>query len=326
MQADIAHGISQVRRKMTVSRPPSGDPGSQPDKALHFLTATQADQMRWLVRQACAERGIEVTVYADHVRSSRGDEFGLWNVAAACHNDARGEPAWPVIISEHVGALLARMGRPGIGDLTLAELQSRIYAKLFRADDLPSRQGLSYLREPVPGLVESLVADFPDTVSWLHDNDVERLGGVAALRELGLSNLRALPVEQHRHIATGDGGTFEVLLGESVYTASRALVMPHLLEQVMGPVDPGNGVLFALAARNQLAIHVISNQSAIPSLRQLARFALAGFDDGVGSLSPDVFWWRDGTWTQVTRAEPGKTISVLPVPSLREIVARLGSG
>jgi hypothetical protein len=71
---------------------------------------------------------------------------------------------------------------------------------------------------------------------------------------------------------------------------------------------------------------VIRDQSAVPSLRQLARFALAGFDDGVGPLSPDVFWWRDGTWVQVTRVESGKTITVLPNPSLRQVIGQLGGG
>jgi hypothetical protein len=300
-------------------RRPGGGDGSQ-DPDLPFLTVAEADRVRFLARQAFAESGREVAVHGGHVRDDHGDEFGLWNVAAACHSDPRGEPAWALIVAEHVRKLVAHVDHRDLTGLTPGEAQSRTYAKLFRADDFPSREGFSYLRDPVPGLVEGLVVDFPDAVSWLRDSEVERFGGLARLREAGLANLRALPVEQRRHMAAPDGATFEVLLGESVYTASRVLVMPDLLAQLLGPVDARHGVLAAIAARNQVAIHVISGRSAVPSLRLMARFALTGFADGTGPLSPDVFWWRDGTWTQITTAENDGTISVLPNPDLMHTI------
>jgi hypothetical protein len=78
-------------------------------------------------------------------------------------------------VAQHVGALLTHIDRRDLDGLTPGDVQSRTYAKLFRADDLPSREGLSYLRESVPGLVESLVVDFPDALSWLRDSEMERL-------------------------------------------------------------------------------------------------------------------------------------------------------
>jgi hypothetical protein len=219
--------------------------------------------------------------------------------------------------------LLAHVDHDDLAGLTPEEAQSRTYATLFPADDLPFLEGFSYLRDPVPGLVEGLVVDFPDAVSWLRDSEVGRFGGLTRLRAAGLANLRALPVEQRRHMAAPEGGTFEVLLGESVYTASRVLVMPDLLAQMLGPVDARHGVLAAMAARNQVAIHVISGRSVVPSLRLMAHFALAGFADGVGPLSPNVFWWRDGTWAQMTEAESDGTISVLPNPELVHMIQQL---
>lgn len=308
---------------MAVLRRRSGGSGSSQDDHLPFLTVAEADRVRFLVRQAFAELGREVVVHAGHVRDDHGDEFGLWNVAAACRQEPQGEPAWALVVAEYVRKLLAHVESRDLDGLTPEEAQSRTYAKLFPADDLPSGEGLSYLREPVPGLVESLVLDFPDAVSWLRDSEVERFGGLTVLREAGLANLRALPVEQRRHIATPDGGSFEVLLGKSVYTASRVLVMPDLLMQMLGPVDTSYGVLAAMAARNQVAIHVISGRSVVQVLRQMAHFALAGFGDGVGPLSPNVFWWRDGAWTQISQVESDGTISVLPNPDLIHMIQQL---
>jgi hypothetical protein len=97
---------------------------------------------------------------------------------------------------------------------------------------------------PVPGLVDSLVVDFPDTVGWLTASQVVKFGGKDALREAGLANLHALPPLQVKHMTAADGGTFEVLLGESVYTASRVLVMEDLLEQALSPAaETTHGVL-----------------------------------------------------------------------------------
>jgi len=92
---------------------------------------------------------------------------------------------------------------------------------------------------------------------------------------------------------------------------------------MLGPVDTSYGVLAAMATRNQVAIQVISGRSAVPSLRQMARFALAGFTDGAGPLSPNVFWWHDGAWAQITPAESDGTIRVLPGPDLTRMIQQL---
>ena len=308
-------------------REEAGGAGSSRDGCLSFLSAARADRVRYLVRQAFAERGRQVTVHLGYVRDDQGSEFGLWNVAAACHGDPRGELAWPAIVAEHVSSLLKHVDGHPLDGLTAREVRSRTYVKLFPADALPSGGGLSHLDGTVPGLVDSLVVDFPETVDWLTASQVAKFGGKDALREAGLANLRALPSGQRKHMAAADGGTFEVLLGESVYTASRVLVMEDLLEQALGPAaETTYGVLAAMATRNQVAMHAICGRSVVPSLRLMARFALAGFRDGTGPLSPNVFWWRDGRWTQVTRQRPDGTITVINDPDLAGMIRHLEGG
>jgi hypothetical protein len=142
--------------------------------------------------------------------------------------------------------------------------------------------------------------------------------------EIKLANLCALPLEQRKHITTPDGGTFEVLLGSSVYTASRVLVMEDLLAQALGPeTDARYGVLAAMATGNQVAIHVIRGRSVVPSLRQMARFALAGFSDGTGPLSPNVFWWQEGRWAQLTQWETDGSVRIIDNPELIRTLQRI---
>jgi hypothetical protein len=228
------------------------------------------------------------------------------------------------VVAEYVRSLLEHVDHGSLDGFADEDVRSRTYVKLSPADALPSREGLAYLDETVPGLVNALVVDLPHAVSWLTDTEVKRFGGKTALREAGLANLRVLPVEQRKHMQAPDGGTFEVFLGESVYTASRVLVMEDLLARVPGlRVDGSHGVLAAMATRNQMAVHVIRDRSVIPSLRLMARFAVAGFTDGTGPLSPNVFWWRDGHWTQITRCESDRAISVIDDPDFISMIEQI---
>jgi len=276
--------------------------GDGEDTYLTFLTEAQANRVRMLTRQAFAERGREVLVFGDHVRDDQGTQFGLWNVAVACKNEPRGEPAWPGVIAQHVQTITATSDSNPFLGVSPDDIRSRTYVRLVPADQLPPerRKNYSYMRELAPGLLEALALDLPDAVVTFGDQQVEQFGGLAALREAGLANLRALPVEQHERLDAPGGGHFELLLGESVYTASRVLVMPELVRQLFGPVDTRYGVLAAVAHRHQAALHVIRDQSVIPSINDMATFALVGYSDSAGSLSPNVYWWRDGTWRRIS--------------------------
>ena len=100
--------------------------------------------------------------------------------------------------------------------------------------------------------------------------------------------------------------------------------MDDLLKHAPGAeTGTPHGVLAVMATRNQIAIHVIRGRSAVPSLRLMARFALAGYSDGIGRLSPNVFWWRDDRWAQVTRLDTDGTIRVIDDPDLTSTIKRL---
>jgi hypothetical protein len=307
---------------------PSQDPGGDTagrDRHLTFLTEAQASRVRMLVRQAFAERGREVEVFAGHVRDDHGAEFGLWNVAVSCRDEPEGERAWPRVVARHVESVIAAADTADVfAGLSAEEVRSRTYAKLWPVTAFPQRGRFRYMREIAPGLLDSLVLDLPDSVAGISDSEVERFGGLDGLREAGLANLRALPVEERQRMDAPDGGNFEVLLGQSVYTASRVLVMPDLLRQMLGPVDAGYGVLAAMANRHQVALHVIRDRSVLPSISHLARFAVLGYSGSLGRLSPDVYWWRDGAWQRISEADGKGAVRVHVSAELGRVLDEVG--
>jgi len=276
------------------------------DQYLTFLTADQASRLRVLVEEAFAAQGRTVTVTGDHARDEQGMHFGLASVAAQCQA-AASEAEWPDIVAGHVRRVQAMAAADVLADATPEQALAQTYAMLYAANPaLSPDSGYGYAREALPGLLEVLAFDSPDSFRLLTDGDINRLGGVTALRQAGRANLRALPVESAERVIPADGVEFDVLSGESVYTASRALVLGDTLGQ-LGQAEPPRGVLACLPSRHQLAVHPIGGQApAITPLSEMAQFAQACFSQGIGRLSPHVYWWHDGGWEQVSTVRDGR--------------------
>ncbi len=314
-------GLFRRRRQDPDDTPPTP---ADPDDALPFLGVDDAQQVRALVRRAFADRGLEVSVHPDHVLDDSGRGFGLWNVAAACHQDERGRTAWPEVIDQHVARVLASMDAPDpFEGLTPDDARERTYARLYERDAVPDLSDFPH-QEFAPGLVEMLALDLPETIAVYNDERAAALGGPARLREWGMANLRAEPVEHHERLELPDGARFDVLLGSSAYTASRALLMPWLAAEVAGEEAGSHGWLLSVPNRQQVVWHVIRDLSVIPSIQAMAGFTAAGFSDSPGPLSPHVYWWDGAGYQQLTQYDADGALSVVVGEELQAMLERLG--
>ena len=282
-------------------RRPPGAPSTVPDAAFPYWSSDQAQRFRALVRAALAEAGVEATVYADYAEDAGSRKFGLGNLAAVCHNDHRGERAWRKIVQNHVRAILSGMdGQSPFDTMPASAILAATYLRLMPAEDvLPN---MSYARPVAPGLAEVFNLDLPATVTYFTDDHVSSLG-YTALREAGLTNLSAVPVDKHETLEH-NGGTVEVLLGESVFTASLLLVLEQVLDRYGLTADPDLGAFVGVPNRHQLDFHIPADARAIPSLNVLAAFTAAGYRDAAGVLSPNVYWWRPSGLRRISNLTP----------------------
>ena len=115
-------------------------------------------------------------------------------------------------------------------------------------------------------------------------------------------------------------GRFTAVRGESLFTASLALVLPEAMERFSGDDDWGRGVLLAVPSRYELLYRPIDAADARVALQHMVEAAFLGFQDEVGPLSPDVFWVRKQKWVQVTTSAGGKP-RILRGTGLREALA-----
>ncbi|MFF0434489.1 hypothetical protein ACFYU9_19930 [Streptomyces sp. NPDC004327] len=294
------------------------------DPEFSYFSEREAALFRGRVRAAFAELGLEVTVYADHVTDNAGRRFGLGNLAAVCHQDPRGTRVWPRMIDRHVRLVVRALEGPSALDtLPPEQIRAQLYPRVVSGDGIdPGTFG--YARSVAPGLYEVLALDLPESVMTLTDEALERLGDPARLRARALDNLRGLPVEGHETVKDADGMRFEVILGDSFYTASRVLDLDAVVRRVTGRPLTDDGALVAMPFRHQLAFHPIRDTTIVPALGAMASFAASGYEDTPGAISPYVFWWRGGTLTQLSEhGEEDGQLRIVVGDEFQELLERL---
>lgn len=309
--------------------PAPGAQESAPDAELGFFARHDADRFRATVREVLAEEGYEVSVFPGHVETDDGRRWGLWNVAATAHNDERGPGAWAEVVRSHFHTLFAA-DRVSLDDLGDEEYLARLHLRLVEEASLGTLapDGFGHALPWAEGVVRLPVVDLPDTVAIPVETELRRRGDLAKLLDRAHRNTADLvvtePLEAER--VEHEGRWFWCVLGESFLTASLALVLPRLVERIEPGADLSQGVVFAVPYRHQVDFRVVdSAAAALDALLLIPRFAVLGFEDSAGPLSPHTYLWRDGEVSQLTRFDDGR-LAVVPGPYLEDVLASDDSG
>jgi hypothetical protein len=291
-------------------------PDEPSDETLSELTVSDAQRLRDLVRGSMATAGYEVTVYAGHVEDADGRQFGLGSLARRLADPRLPGKKWPEVVGDHVRRLLASVDGPDEFDVPTENLLERTYLRLYEADSLPDAGWWTYGREALPGVLELLALDLPDSVATFNDEQVTK-HGLDRLRTAGLRNLRREEADER---ATYDG--VEILVG-SMFMASTVLVLREVVLRTTGEAHLPNGVLVAVAVRHQLLYHVPRDAGMVNALNAMAGNAVAGYDMEVGPISPHVYWWQDGYFQQITHRDDDGRIEVRVEGGFGEVFTRL---
>ncbi|MGW7364313.1 immunity 49 family protein [Streptomyces sp. NPDC054841] len=295
-----------------------GKGSAAPDPHLPALSIEQAEHLRDLVREYHSGRGIPVTVAGGTVTASQGTS-SLYNLAEFCR---RADPrAWSQLVEQRFNALDNAAQAPME---TPDQILPRAYLRLAPDDALPPEAAASfqYARHVAPGLLETLALDLPDSVRLLDDKAVARVG-LEQLRAAGRANLVKEPVE-YEVTRTESGAELHIVSGESMFVASKALVLDDFYRSVAGRELPVEGALFTVPSRHYLAFHPIEDHHVVDAVNDLAAFGLGAHQDNPGPLSPRVYWWHKGVVSCLTHIdEATRSFSIVPPDELMDIMRRL---
>jgi hypothetical protein len=211
---------------------------------------------------------------------------------------------WPALVADHVGTIITAIEEPlDLSDFSLVRglLRSRVYP-------VEARTGRLISRPFADGLIEAIVADTPTTVRTIVTDDARTWPvTLDELFAVGRDGVRADgPLECDVIDDTG----IRVLEGSTFYAATHLVWLGSYL-------DPGpHGALAVAPTRSTIAACAIRKSTATVTAERLHAFARDAYEDGPGSLSPDLFWWRDGRLTLLQTRDDGTQVR-LPAGFMR---------
>ncbi|MFI0895513.1 hypothetical protein [Streptomyces sp. NPDC020983] len=200
-----------------------------------------------------------------------------------------------------------------------------VYLRLVAEESIPAqaRDRFGYLRPLAPDLLAGIALDTPDEVRVLSDREVA-LVEWDTLLAAARANLLREPVG-YDTVALPGGAVLHILgHPESVFAASKLLVLEEAVRAAGGPAIPDEGVLLVVPNRHNLVFHPLDGPHVAEAVNALAQFGQGAYEDGPGRLSPRVFWWRAGALTSITHFdEAGRVSSIAPPGELMAVMRRL---
>ncbi len=225
-------------------------------------------------------------------RGGRSSDYGLTNLAQVCHGLARHE--WAATVAGHFQSMLAAEDAQAQLDERARDFDA--IRSIFKVRFFPdARLGGIYPERPAswqvaPGLVASFVYDLPTTVASVSAAHIEGWGqGHDALLAVALENIRHDSVEGRRIADEGPSSAI-ACVADHFFVASHAFLLGERV-----PAEAKHGAVFSVPHRHALLYAPILDIGIVQSINRLIVIAGSLFNQGPGSISPSLYWWRNGS-------------------------------
>ncbi len=208
-----------------------------------------------------------------------------------------------------------------VDELSREQLLAQIRTRVLAVDAL-TMGGIDmsgYARPVADDLAVVLCVDFPETVTYVSGADAARLGDLDELFRAGQANTDDEPIDQIEHVAE-HGVT--IVDGTSVFTSSKVLNMPALLER-MDVADAPHGVVFAVPDRGIVVLHVIADLSSVEAIGRVALIGRSLHDDAVYPVSPHTYHWHRGTLARISEFSETGELALRPTEDLMTVINSL---
>jgi hypothetical protein len=252
------------------------------------------------------------------VRLRNGRSLGLLQLAQHCHLAHR--DVWHDLISSHLRTMTAHLGDI-VEPFSMFDLRIRLVPDTPADADTFRRFGARPFAE---GIVALLAVDVADAVRCVPADEAIELGwdvDEAWASAIVQTELLEIPEELHT-IDLGDAVLFHVF-GERPFTASMVGVVDRLIGSVSQIGD--HGAIVSIPLRHSILVHPIVDDSADAAITGLVPISRQLYKQGPGSVSPHLYWWRNGhlTWIPTVFEDDGGAVEYYAPPELSEILATL---
>ncbi|HEX7195899.1 MAG TPA: hypothetical protein VF364_03590 [Candidatus Limnocylindria bacterium] len=301
----------------------SPEPG--PDWA-RPMSRTDAIAFEMAVGAEIERRGLTFAIGEGMVRverNGRSSDFGLTNLAQVCHQV--GPEGWGATIASHFDNLFAADDASAAVEREGADLEavrSMLKVRLFPDSSLGGMDAVPPVSwEFAPGIVATFVYDLPTTVSSVNVEHINRWGlSRDELLAIALENVRGDTVESQR--LTEDGASAAVAcFADHFFAASHAFLLAERL-----PQEATNGAVFSVPHRHALLYAPIVDLGVVGSINQLIPMSASLFQQGPGSISPALYWWRaPSSVTLLPSQVEGNTVQFAPPDDFVQVLNSLSA-
>lgn len=274
-----------------------------------FFTAARYELFMKLVRETLTKESMPALI--DEESGTWRDEqrvYGLLNLAQMCNQTALDD--WASMVDRQIRTMRG-VGSHGtdVSDGALLEmLRVRLYPPELTV-------GTAMVKvEITEGLFACLAVDYPDRVETLDRERARTLGRSSdELFDLAMANVKrtANPtIELHR---LQNGASVTSIAGDDFFTSSLALVLPEYL-----PPEPQHGYLLVVPNRHEVLALRLDHAQSLNGFGFLVYGGRDLFQKGPGSISPYVFWVKNGRWARVEFEETDQGIGLAGPDALLE--------
>jgi hypothetical protein len=288
------------------------------------MTSEEATAFLEAVRRELERRGLQHELGEGHVRIERGGEwgdFGLTNLAQVCHQLARTD--WQEAIASHFDNLFAaadaeaeleQLGRD------FERIRRMLKVRLYASASLGGMEpGPPASWELASGLVAAFVYDLPTSVRTASVEHVKAWDKSRdELMSVAVENVREDAVTSER-LGEGDSALV-ACFADHFFAASHAF----MLGEHIPPRANGNAV-FAVPHRHALLYAPLVDMHVVQSINDLIVTAVSMFNEGPGSISPGLYWWREGSVTLLPSSFDGKKIDFVPPDDFVQVLNTLAA-
>lgn len=185
-----------------------------------------------------------------------------------------------------------------------------------------------YIRGPVGGhalykqfsddIIEMLVFDLPDSVSNIQPDYLNKWGkSLDEVYQYGIENMRRVNPLKFERTKLGDhevwfAGSDHFFAGNAVYELSR---QPQLQGRL--------GALVSMPHRHAALIYPINDSEVITAYNTMAFVTSGMYKEGPGSLSADVYLYRNGRFTNLPYKLTDEGLQVFPPQEFVELLEQL---
>lgn len=246
-----------------------------------------------------------------------GSSLGLLQLAQHCHLRSRND--WHELITDHLRTMtvhLAELSAHPTVDISIFDLRVRLVP-----DDPADREIFDQLcvRPFADGVVQVLAVDVPGAVRLIPAREIEEL--VLDIDAAWLSAwAQTESLEQPDEVNVIDVGGADVvhIFGERVFNSS----LVGQIEDIVGPIG-SNGALVSIPHNHSVLVHVIEDTSVTIAINAMIPITRQVHQQGPGSVSPHLYWWRDGSLTCIPTYFAPDGIEAYPSPELVEVLGSL---